>query len=79
MKILLMLLYVILTLICILMYIPLKVLFDIYNFINISTERVRNYLDNRFEELENRWFYNYSYEESDKLWKMHYVVYLFVI
>ena len=54
MKILLMLLYVILTLICILMYIPLKVLFDIYNFINISTERVRNYLDKRFEELEIR-------------------------
>ena len=79
MKILLMLLYVILTLICILMYIPLKVLFDIYNFINISTERVRNYLDKRFEELETRWIYNYSYEESDKLWKMHYVVYLFVI
>ena len=52
MKILLMLLYVILTLICILMYIPLKVLFDIYNFINISTERVKNYLDKRFEELE---------------------------
>ena len=54
MKILLMLLYVISTLICILMYIPLKVLFDIYNFINISTERVRNYLDKRFEELETR-------------------------
>ena len=54
MKILLMLLYVILTLICILMYIPLKVLFDIYNFINISTERVRNHLDKRFEELETR-------------------------
>ena len=54
MKILLMLLYMILTLICILMYIPLKVLFDIYNFINISTERVRNYLDKRFEELETR-------------------------
>ena len=54
MKILLMLLYMILTLICILMYIPLKVLFDIYNFINISTERVRNYLDKRFEELEIR-------------------------
>ena len=54
MKILLMLLYVILTIICILMYIPLKVLFDIYSFINISTERVRNYLDKRFEELENR-------------------------
>lgn len=54
MKILLMLLYVILTLICILMYIPLKILFDIYNFINISTERVRNYLDKRFEELETR-------------------------
>lgn len=54
MKILLMLLYVILTIICILMYIPLKVLFDIYNFINISTERVRNYLDKRFEELETR-------------------------
>ena len=54
MKILLMLLYLILTLICILMYIPLKVLFDIYNFINISTERVRNYLDKRFEELEIR-------------------------
>ena len=52
MKILLMLLYVILTIICILMYIPLKVLFDIYNFINISTERVKNYLDKRFEELE---------------------------
>ena len=49
MKILLMLLYVILTIICILMYIPLKVLFDIYNFINISTERVKNYLDKRFE------------------------------
>lgn len=54
MKILLMLLYMILTLICILMYIPLKVLFDIYNFINISTERVKNYLDKRFEELETR-------------------------
>ena len=54
MKILLMLLYLILTLICILMYIPLKVLFDIYNFINISTERVKNYLDKRFEELETR-------------------------
>ena len=67
MKILLMLLYVILTLICILMYIPLKVLFDIYNFINISTERVRNYLDKRFEELENRENYNSYYEESDKL------------
>ena len=79
MKILLMLLYVLLTLVCIVMYIPLKVLFDIYNFINISTERVRNYLDKRFEELESRWIYNYSYEESDKLWKMHYVVYLFVI
>ena len=54
MKILLMLLYIILTLICILMYIPLKILFDIYNFINISTERVKNYLDKRFEELETR-------------------------
>ena len=54
MKILLMLLYVILTIICILMYIPLKVLFDIYNFSNISTERVKNYLDKRFEELETR-------------------------
>ena len=54
MKILLMLLYVILTIICILMYIPLKVLFDIYSFINISTERVKNYLDKRFEELEIR-------------------------
>ena len=54
MKILLMLLFVILNLICIVLYIPLKVLFDIYNFINISTERVRNYLDKRFEELENR-------------------------
>lgn len=54
MKILLMLLYVILTIICILMYIPLKVLFDIYSFINISTERVKNYLDKRFEELETR-------------------------
>ena len=54
MKILLMFLYVILTIICILMYIPLKVLFDIYNFINISTERVKNYLDKRFEELETR-------------------------
>ena len=54
MKILLMLLYVILTIICILMYIPLKVLFDIYNFINISTERVKNYLGKRFEELETR-------------------------
>ena len=79
MKILLMLLYVILTLICTLMYIPLKVLFDIYNFINISTERVRIYLDKRFEELENRENYNSYYEESDKLWWMHYVVYLFVI
>ena len=54
MKILLMLLYLILTLICILMYIPLKVLFDIYNIINETTERVRNYLDKRFEELEKR-------------------------
>ena len=79
MKILLMLLYVLLTLVCIVMYIPLKVLFDIYSFINVSTERVRDYLDKRFEELENRWICKYSYEESDKLWKMHYVVYLFVI
>ena len=54
MKILLMLLFVILNVICIVLYIPLKVLFDIYNFINISTERVRNYLDKRFEELEIR-------------------------
>ena len=54
MKILLMLLFVILNFICIIMYIPLKVLFDIYNFINISTERVKNYLDKRFEELETR-------------------------
>lgn len=54
MKILLMLLYVLLTLVCIIMYIPLKVLFDIYNFINASTEKVRNYLDKSFEELENR-------------------------
>ena len=54
MMILLMILHVILTIICIVMYIPLKVLFDIYNFINISTEKVRNYLDKRFEELENR-------------------------
>ena len=54
MKILLMLLCMMLTLICILMYVPLKVLFDIYNFINISTERVKNYLDKRFEELETR-------------------------
>ena len=67
MKILLMLLYLILTLICTIMYIPLKVLFDIYNFINISIERVRNYLDKRFEELENRENYNSYYEESDKL------------
>ena len=50
--ILLMILHVILTIICIVMYIPLKVLFDIYNLINETTERVRNYLDNRFEELE---------------------------
>ena len=79
MKILLMLLYVLLTLVCMVMYIPLKVLFDIYNFINTSTERVRDYLNKRFEELENRWICNCYYEESDKLWKMHYVVYLFVI
>ena len=79
MKILLMLLYVLLTLVCMVMYIPLKVLFDIYNFINTSTERVRDYLDKRFDELENRWIYNCYYEESDKLWWTHYVVYLFVI
>ena len=54
MKILLMMIYVLLTIICIIMYIPLKFLFDIYNFINISTERVKNYLDKRFEELETR-------------------------
>ena len=54
MKILLMLLYVLLTLVCIIMYIPLKVLFDIYSFINVSTERVRDYLNKRFEELETR-------------------------
>ena len=54
MKILLIMLFVILNIICIVLYIPLKVLFDIYNFINISTERVRNYLDKRFEELEIR-------------------------
>ena len=52
MKILLMLLYVLLTLVCIVMYIPLKVLFDIYNLINETTERIRNHLDKRFEELE---------------------------
>ena len=50
--ILLMILHVILTIICIVMYIPLKVLFDIYNLINETTERVRHYLDNRFEDLE---------------------------
>ena len=49
MKILLMMLYVILTIICIVMYIPLKVLFDIYNLINETTERIRNHLDKRFE------------------------------
>ena len=54
MKILLILLFVILNLICIVLYIPLKVLFDIYNFINVSTERIRNYLDKRFDELKNR-------------------------
>ena len=52
MKIVLMMLYVILTIICIVMYIPLKVLFDIYNLINETTERIRNHLDKRFEELE---------------------------
>ena len=52
MKILLMMLYVILTIICIVMYIPLKVLFDIYNLINETTERIRNHLDKRFDELE---------------------------
>ena len=52
MKILLMMLYVILTIICIVMYIPLKVLVDIYDIINETTQRVRNYLDKRFEELE---------------------------
>ena len=51
MKILLIMLFVILNVICIVLYIPLKVLFDIYNFINLSTERVKNYLDKRFEEL----------------------------
>ena len=54
MKILLMLLYLLLTIVCLVLYVPLKVLFDIYNFINISTERVRKYLDKRFEELEGR-------------------------
>ena len=52
MKILLMMLYVILTIICIVMYIPLKVLFDVYNLINETTERIRKHLDKRFEELE---------------------------
>ena len=52
MKILLMMIYVLLTIICIIMYIPLKVLFDIYNLINETTERIRNHLDKRFEELE---------------------------
>ena len=50
--ILLIILNVILTIICIVMYIPLKVLFDIYNLINETTERIRNHLDKRFEELE---------------------------
>ena len=52
MKILLMMIYVLLTIFCIIMYIPLKVLFDIYNLINETTERIRNHLDKRFEELE---------------------------
>lgn len=52
--ILLMILHVILTIICIVMYIPLKVLCDIYYIINETTERIRNHLDERFEELENR-------------------------
>ena len=53
MKILLMLLYLLLTIVCLVLYVPLKVLFDIYNFINVSTERVKDYLDKRFDELEN--------------------------
>ena len=52
MKILLMILHVILTIICIVMYIPLKVLVDIYDIINETTQRIRNHLDERFEELE---------------------------
>ena len=52
MKILVMMLYVILTIICIVMHIPLKVLFDIYDIINETTVRIRNHLDKRFEELE---------------------------
>lgn len=53
MKILLMLLYLLLTIVCLVLYVPLKVLFDIYNFINVSTERVKDYLDKRFDELES--------------------------
>ena len=53
MKILLMLLYLLLTIVCLVLYVPLKVLFDIYNFINVSTERVKVYLDKRFDELES--------------------------
>ena len=52
MMILLMILRVILTIICIVMYIPLKVLVDIYDIINETTVRIRNHLDKRFEELE---------------------------
>ena len=52
MMILLMILHVILTIICIVMYIPLKVLVDIYDIINETTIRIRDHLGKRFEELE---------------------------
>ena len=52
MMILLMILHVILTIICIVMYIPLKVLVDIYDIINETTERIRDHLEKRFEEVE---------------------------
>ena len=50
--ILLMILHVILTIICIVMYIPWKVLVYIYDIINETTIRIRDHLEKRFEELE---------------------------
>lgn len=46
----LMLLYLLLTIICTVLYIPLKVVFDIYSMLNALTERIKDYLDTRYNE-----------------------------
>ena len=47
---LLMLLYVLLNIIAVIIYIPLKLVFDIYSLLNVIIERIKTCLDNRYNE-----------------------------